>query len=154
MNTGLLICRARTLSWVPFLSGCLLDLTPPPNTMPDRPGPVISISQGKYSWSRDTFIVATVRNPTGVSIFYNCERYHLQRYRNGWQGVGPTRFFLDCQTHQLTASDSLTFRARLTNDYVPASGSYRVVFRQFQDPARQHPWSPGSRVSPIFKVTP
>ncbi len=109
------------------LIGCA-DLTPPSAPAPETPGPVVTVGQASYRWSRDSVIAVTARNPLDAPVYYSCGPFALQRYRNGWRDVPLLYDWIDCPMRRLPASDSLGHTLPLTNDVIPQSGWYRVVF--------------------------
>ena len=150
-----------------FSVGCSADLTPPADPVPPQPGPVIAISGRQLSWTADSVIHYSVRNPEGAPVYTGCPFVDLDLYRDGWRrtawGQGDCQYFcLDEGTpcfSPLAPGDSLTGTVRLTNDFIPRAGWYRFTFYLYVSgsglPYSPPPlWPDESRVSPSFYVGP
>jgi hypothetical protein len=133
---------------------CGVDLTPPPASTPETPGPVVGVAQPSYRWNTDASAIVTVRNPHDADVFHACIPVAIQRYRDGWRDIPSPFGGVECPPTRLAATDSLRLELPLTNDVIPQSGWYRVVFHLFRDAALQTPWDERSRVSPAFEVRP
>ena len=139
------------------LAACRADLTPPSDPTPEVPGPVVSVSQERFSWSQDAVISVTLTNPDGAPVYPMCRYYRLQRYRDGWRtSASPIVLTgsIACPTARLAPGDSVRYALPLTNDYIPFNGWYRIVLDVYRDSAMTSQWEERSRASPAFLVTP
>ena len=140
------------------VAGCGRDLTAPPDAPAMRPGPLITVSASKLSWTTDSVVRYRIMNPDSVAIYWVCPLEGLQYYRNGWR---TTAWGQDagCVANgpwlgPLAIGDSITVTHPLTNDLVPQAGWYRFVFQLYRAPAVDALWDASSRVSPAFFVGP
>ncbi|MCX6071381.1 MAG: hypothetical protein NTU91_11075 [Chloroflexi bacterium] len=145
-----------TIGVVAVLQACGVDLTPPAQHGPPRPGPVIAVNATHLSWTTDSVVRLTIGNPDGVPIYYTCPLEQLEYYRDGWR---LTSWSYGCINDfptlpSLSRGDSIVRSHRLTNDFIPQSGWYRFKLWLFRASTFEAPWDEASRVSPAFHVGP